>query len=106
MQALAHYRQGLVGDHHAPVAVPPPGLHQSAQRHAMTNHPAGKGGQPGRPEAASGAAAGTHSWLLRAVSDPAGTIGLDSLGIAVTLAEIYAGVPLPGPSNAGRERRP
>jgi len=55
---------------------------------------------------ASGAAAGTHSWLLRAFSDSAGTLGFDSLGIAVTLAEIYAGVPLPGPSDAGRERRP
>lgn len=54
---------------------------------------------------APGAAAGTDPWLLRTFSDSAGTILFDSLGVEVTLAEIYAGVPLPGAGDAGQERR-
>jgi len=40
------------------------------------------------------------SWLLTAVSDPAGTVDFESLGIAVPVAEIYASVEFPP---AGRE---
>jgi hypothetical protein len=32
------------------------------------------------------------SWLLTAVTDPAGMVEFESLGIAVPVAEIYAGV--------------
>lgn len=35
------------------------------------------------------------SWLLTAVSDPAGTVDFESLGIAVPVAEIYASVEFP-----------
>ena len=35
------------------------------------------------------------SWLLTAVTDPAGTVDFESLGIAVPVAEIYAGVEFP-----------
>jgi Uma2 family endonuclease len=35
------------------------------------------------------------SWLLIAVTDPAGTVDFDSLGVAVPVAEIYAGVEFP-----------
>lgn len=35
------------------------------------------------------------SWLLTAVSDPAGSVDFESLGIAVPVAEIYASVEFP-----------
>lgn len=35
------------------------------------------------------------SWLLTAVTDPASTVDFESLGIAVPVAEIYAGVEFP-----------
>ncbi|NCX99569.1 MAG: Uma2 family endonuclease [Planctomycetia bacterium] len=35
------------------------------------------------------------SWLLTAVTDPAGTVDFESLGIAVPVAEIYSGVEFP-----------
>lgn len=35
------------------------------------------------------------SWLLTAVTDPAGTVDFESLGVAVPVAEIYAGVEFP-----------
>jgi len=38
------------------------------------------------------------SWLLTAGTDPAGMVEFESLGIAVPVAEIYAGVEFPPPA--------
>jgi hypothetical protein len=38
------------------------------------------------------------SWLLTAGTDPAGMVEFESVGIAVPVAEIYAGVEFPPPA--------
>jgi Uma2 family endonuclease len=38
------------------------------------------------------------AWVLTAVTDPAGVVDLESLGISVPVAEIYAGVEFPPPA--------
>ncbi len=53
-----------------------------------------------RPDAAD-AAAHVDQWLLCAATDPAATIGLGSLDVAVPLTEIYDGVEFPQPASRG-----
>lgn len=51
-------------------------------------------GEPG-----SGGAGEAGSWVLTAVTAPAGTIDFESLGISVPVAEIYAGVEFASPAS-------
>jgi Uma2 family endonuclease len=53
-----------------------------------------------RPDAAD-AAAHVDQWLLSAATDPAATISLGALDVAVPLAEIYDGVEFPRPGSPG-----